>query len=264
MASFALYKTTTRQGLQYTETHLPDITLGLLALLLLQLSNIDVLPQVDRGQAERHQANTSDQHQAHDMLVSANNRIALRCAIQERDLRRNISEDKRRVHLASFRQTFVELRRQDVIPHGAGNGETNRRAEAAEKTPERDNGGNFLVRDGYHDGKLSADGEDTSTNTDDDLCEGDDTGVGVGCAEGEEKRCAENNNRYTGISSPLEVSGIADDERDDRAKGGRCEGERVEDVSGVRDALPVNDEQVRLEVGVPDEDGDEHDAVESA
>jgi hypothetical protein len=58
--SLTIHKTATRQEAHHNEAHLPDRALGLLALLLLQLPDIDVLPQIDGTQAARYQANTSD------------------------------------------------------------------------------------------------------------------------------------------------------------------------------------------------------------
>lgn len=118
-----------------TSEHLEDRALGLLALLLLQLADIDVLPQVDRSQAKRYQGNTNNDHQAHDMLVGSNNSIALGSAISKLQSDGDTAENESGVDFAGFGETLVELLRKHVVPHGAGDGESDGRAEAAEKSP---------------------------------------------------------------------------------------------------------------------------------
>lgn len=107
--------------------------------------------------------------------------------------------------------------------------------------------------DGGHDGELTACGEDAGTETNEDLGEGQDAGVGAGSAERNQQAGSEEGDGYTSHRDPLEIASVADEHSDQRAEDGRCKRERVEDVSGVCDALPVNDLQVRVEHGVPAE-----------
>lgn len=75
------------------------------------------------------------------------------------------------------------------------------------------------MRDRNHDGELGAGGEDTSAETNENLGERNDAGVGVGSSEGDQKSCAENDDWHTSVGSPLEVTSVADGPRDERAEG---------------------------------------------
>jgi len=120
------------------------------------------------------------------------------------------------------------------------------------------------VSDGNHDGELGAGGEESRAETDQYLSEGKNTGVGGRVSEGDQKSSTEENDGHTSVGRPLEVTGFVDPPCDERTECRRGKRESVEDISSVRNALPVYDEQVGVEVSVPAEDGQEHDAVKQA
>lgn len=82
-----------------------DVTLGLLAVLLLKLLDVDVLPNVDASQAQRYKARTSDDHLALHIGISTNNGIALWRTIEERLLQGDVSENRPVLGLAFLGQT---------------------------------------------------------------------------------------------------------------------------------------------------------------
>lgn len=120
------------------------------------------------------------------------------------------------------------------------------------------------MSDGNHDGELGAGCEESRTETDEYLSEGENTGVGGRVSEGDQESSTEENDGYTSVGRPLEVTGFVDPPCDERTECRRGKRESVEDISSVGNALPVYDEQVGVEVSVPAEDGQEHDAVEQA
>ena len=148
---------------------LEDRSLGLLALLLLQLPHIDVPPDENGSQAERNQRHTNNNHVAHDIRVRTNNGVALRCAVKESQLHLDVAEDEGCVGFAGFGEAVVQFAGNEVVPHGTSDGGADRGAEASKETPKSVDGGDFLMCDRDHDGQLGAGREDTRAETDDDL-----------------------------------------------------------------------------------------------
>ena len=120
------------------------------------------------------------------------------------------------------------------------------------------------MSDGDHDSELGAGGEESRAETDEYLSEGENTGVCGRVSEGDQESGTEENDRYTGVGRPLEVTRFVDPPCDERTECRRGKRESVEDISSVGNALPVYDKQVRVEVSVPAEDRQEHDAVKQA
>lgn len=153
---------------------------------------------------------------------------------------------------------------KNVVPHGTSDGVSDGRTETTKETPDGVDNSDFLVSDGNHDGKLTAGGEEGRSETNKDLSESKDTRVGGGVSEWNQQSGTEQDNRYTSGGRPLEITGMMNPPCDKWAERRRSEREGVEDVSSVCDALPVYDDQVRIEVPVPAEDGKEHGTIKQA
>lgn len=104
---------------------LENITLGLLALLLLQLLDVNVLPNKDTCEAERHKASAGNDHLALHITICTNNGIALWCAVQKRLLNLDIAKDGAVICFSGLGKTHEQLLGKNVVPHGTSNGETN-------------------------------------------------------------------------------------------------------------------------------------------
>lgn len=120
------------------------------------------------------------------------------------------------------------------------------------------------MADDSHDGELGAGGEETGTGTDKDLGHGEETDVGIGRTERDDDGGTDEGEGNTDVGGPLELSSVRDESADEGSQDRRGEGEGVEDVAGGGDVETVHNLEVRAEVGVPAEDGEEHDAVEEA
>lgn len=108
-----------------TKRRLEDKALGLLALLLLELLDVDVLPDEDGGDAKRDERCTSNNHQALRMGVSANDGLALGRAVGERHLQDQIAEDGGGLVLGALGEPLVQLAGRDAVPHSARDGVAN-------------------------------------------------------------------------------------------------------------------------------------------
>ena len=144
---------------------LEDSTLRLLALGLLQLSDIDVAPQEQASQAERDECYSGDNHLPLHILVGVDDRGPDWAAHGVGQLDRDISVDRSREILAVLGEPIVKLFWEYVGPERTRDCETDRSADGAKQTPHRKGDGNLLMADTSHDRKLCGKSPDSTVDT---------------------------------------------------------------------------------------------------
>lgn len=115
-----------------------------------------------------------------------------------------------------------------------------------------------------HDRNGAAAAKDLAAQTNQELGKDEHADRRVGAAERDQKAGSKHHDGNPGISSPLEIASVADEEADDGAKEGGGQGKGVEDVASVGDGLAMHDQEVGRKVNVPAKDGQEHEADEQA
>ncbi|KAI6755555.1 hypothetical protein HG531_004661 [Fusarium graminearum] len=243
---------------------LKDHTLGLLALLLLHLLDVDVPPNDDGKNTKRHGGNTGNGHESHSVSIRTNNGLTLKRTISKRLLDLNATENDASVGLGRLRKTLGQLDRHDIVPESTGDGITDTRTNTTEETRKSAGDGEVLMSDGGHDSDLVDGGENTSTETDEDLGQGQKTDVGVLFSEGNDQSGTQQHDGSTSHGGPLNVTSAGNEPSDTRRNDGRGERVGVENIVGVGDAQPVDNLEIRAEISVPAEGGQEHDGVEQA
>ena len=206
---------------------LPNRTLGLSSLLLLQLLHINILPHPHGRQQNRHKHRTGNNHTSLHITIRGNNGISNRIAHGIIRLDDQRAVNLRGEILAALGEVTLQLREEHVGPDATGDGETDRCTDGAEHIEEGEGDGDFLVGDGGHDGDLAAGGEDACADSVEDLTHDEEADVGIGGSEGDEKGGAENDEGDTGVGNVFEVAEAADEVADEGGDEGGCEGEGV-------------------------------------
>lgn len=128
-------------------TILPDGTLGLVAIDLLEFLDIDVSPHHDADDQERDESGTGNDHLALDVGVGGNDGVSDGASKGVRLLDDDGPVDLCGKVLGVIGEVVVQLGGQDVGPEGAGDGDTDGGADGAEHAEHGACYGQFLVAD---------------------------------------------------------------------------------------------------------------------
>jgi hypothetical protein len=166
------------------------IALHLLALLFLNLLDIDILPQENAANAERNEAYSTDDHHPHDVSIRIVDRISSgRAGILQLSLKAGINASSK-VFLVG-RQVCLETLVEHVCPHGSGNGFADRCADGAEEAKESEADGDFLVVDAGCDHQLAGESPDAAVDSLEELAHNEVSNISTGVTEVNQKCCAE-------------------------------------------------------------------------
>lgn len=111
---------------------LEDRALGLLALDLLQGSDVDVAPQKDAQNSKSHEAGATNSHDSLYITVGMNDAVSSRAIPRKRQLSCDVAVDSRCLVLVVVWEILVHLFLHAVRPQSAGDCKTNCLADGAE------------------------------------------------------------------------------------------------------------------------------------
>lgn len=158
------------------------ITLHLLALLLFDLLDIDILPQEDAANAQRNEAYSADDHHPHHVSISIVDRISGgRASILQLSLKAGIDASSK-VFLVC-RQVCLETLVEHVRPHGSGDGFADRCSDGTEETEKSETDSDFLVVDAGCDHQLTSESPDTAVDSLEELAHDEVADVGTRVTE---------------------------------------------------------------------------------
>lgn len=197
-----------------------------------------------------------------DAAVGADDGVADGGAVLVGELDGDVAEDGGSLVLGVLGESVVQLGGHDVVPHGTGDGEAGGGTNGAEQGEDGHGGGNLLVSDSGHDGDLGAGGEDTGSDTVKELENNEGSDAGARSSVGDQESGTQEHEGNTSEGSVLEISGQANDVSEKRTEEGGSQREAVKNVTSVGNALSVDNQEVRLVVCIPAENGKEHEAVE--
>ena len=189
---------------------LKDGALGLLALLLLELLDVDVLPEQQRGKAQRDEASTGNDHVPLDDAIALDDSLTRGATAGCLHDRRQVAIELEDLVLHVGGQRLGDLVRQDVGPDASCNGLADGRADGSEKAKHGDGDGDLLVVDLGHDGQLGGHGPDASGKAVEELAHDQDTNIAVRCSELNEQGGSQDREGDAGNGQPLVVTSVAD------------------------------------------------------
>lgn len=140
------------------------MTLHLLALLFLNLLDIDIPPQENAANTKRDEADSANNHHPHNVSIRIVDRISSgRASILQLSFQTCINTSSE-VFLVR-RQVRLETLVEHVRPHGSGDGFADRCTDGSEEAEESEANGDFLVVDAGCDHQLASEGPDAAVDS---------------------------------------------------------------------------------------------------